>query len=416
MYAQFSTAADNSGISAAGSPDREGDALDKPAGASGPHTQRSPHDVLIIGGGIAGCATAYYLARAGVEAALVEKGDLASAASGVNAGSIHVQIPHADFVELGEGWAAAFAPTLPMLRDSASMWSALAAQLGANTGCEITGGVIAAASDAELAAVRRKTAIEHAHGIDVQMVDREELRALAPYVAAGAAGGAFSSAEGHADPLVATRAFADAAKRLGARIMTRQCVIGLEEEPDGYVASTPTARIRARRVVNAAGAEAGRIAAMLGIALPVEGHPIQLSVTERLAPFISRLTYSASGRLSLKQTSAGTCLIGGGWPARTRADGRLELSPTSLRANLRLAVEVAPALGAVRLVRSWPAVVPGTHDWRPLIGEVPGQRGFYVNFFPWMGFTAGPIAACTTAALVAGRKPPVDISRLSALT
>ena len=69
-------------------------------------------DVLIIGGGLAGCATAYYLAKDGVAVILIERGDLNAKASGANAGSIHVQIPHTEFVDLGEDWARSFAPTL----------------------------------------------------------------------------------------------------------------------------------------------------------------------------------------------------------------------------------------------------------------------------------------------------------------
>ena len=74
-------------------------------------------DVLIVGGGLAGTATAYYLAREGVEVTLIEQGSLNGRASGANAGSIHAQIPHAEYVDLGPAWARSFAAVLPMLRD-----------------------------------------------------------------------------------------------------------------------------------------------------------------------------------------------------------------------------------------------------------------------------------------------------------
>jgi glycine/D-amino acid oxidase-like deaminating enzyme len=60
-------------------------------------------------------------------------------------------------------------------------------------------------------------------------------------------------------------------------------------------------------------------------------------------------------------------------------------------------------------------MVNGTADWRPLLGEAPGHPGFFLQLFPWMGFTAGPIAARVVADLVLGRKPPVDLARISAL-
>ena len=84
--------------------------------------------------------------------------------------------------------------------------------------------------------------------------------------------------------------------------------------------------------------------------------------------------------------------------------------PRSLAANLRVAQRVVPAVGGVRLLRTWPAIVNGTADWKPIMGEVPGVPGFYLAMFPWMGFTAGPIAAKLTAQLLLGREPDHDIT------
>src|SRR5258705_13852052 len=72
-------------------------------------------EVLIIGGGLAGCATAYYLASAGGEVMVVERYHLNTPASGCNAGSIHAQIPHEPFMTEGQEWAGTFAPTIPIM-------------------------------------------------------------------------------------------------------------------------------------------------------------------------------------------------------------------------------------------------------------------------------------------------------------
>ena len=85
-------------------------------------------DVLIIGGGLAGCATAYYLASAGVEVLVVERYDLNTQASGCNAGSIHAQIPHEPFMTEGEEWARNFAPTIPIMLESIRLWAGLEAE------------------------------------------------------------------------------------------------------------------------------------------------------------------------------------------------------------------------------------------------------------------------------------------------
>ena len=150
--------------------------------------------------------------------------------------------------------------------------------------------------------------------------------------------------------------------------------------------------------------------------LPIEGHPIQVNVTEPVAPFIPHLVYFAGEKLTLKQAKNGSLIIGGGWPARwSSVAGRPAVDLASLRANLATAAAVVPKVASARLLRVWPAIVNGTADWKPILGEVPGLPGFFMNMFPWMGFTAGPISALTTAELVLGRKPAIDLSRFSVL-
>jgi sarcosine oxidase, subunit beta len=85
------------------------------------------------------------------------------------------------------------------------------------------------------------------------------------------------------------------------------------------------------------------------------------------------------------------------------------VDPGSVRANVRAAIRVVPALQNAQLVRTWPAIVNGTDDWRPILGEVPQVPGFYLNLFPWLGFSGGPVAASSLAATILGRMPEVAI-------
>jgi glycine/D-amino acid oxidase-like deaminating enzyme len=373
-------------------------------------------EVLIIGGGLAGCATAYYLAREGVEVTLIERYDLNTQASGCNAGSIHAQIAHEPFMSLGEDWARNFAPTIPLMLESIRIWSGLEAELGCDLEVSIGGGILVAETAAQMRDIERKADIERAHGLTIEMLSRDDLRRTAPCISERMVGGAFCPTEGKANPLKVTPAFARAALRHGARILSGTELTALAPDANGYLAQTSRGPIRARRVVNSAGAEAGRISAMLGLTLPIEGHPIQVNVTEPVEPFISHLIYFAGEKLTLKQARNGSLLIGGGWPARRSAVGdRLAVDLDSLRANLRIAQTVVPRLGSVRLLRTWPAIVNGTADWKPILGEVPRLPGFFMNMFPWMGFTAGPISALVTAELVMGRKPSMDLQQFSAL-
>jgi glycine/D-amino acid oxidase-like deaminating enzyme len=379
-------------------------------------TENIQTDVLIVGGGLAGCATAYYLAREGAEVTLIERYDLNTQASGSNAGSIHAQIPHEPFSSLGEGWARTFAPTIPLMLESIRLWRGLEAELGCDLEVSLGGGLLVAETEAQLREVERKARLERAHGLDVEMLSAGDLRRVAPYVSERMIGGAFCPTEGKANPLKVTPAFARAALRHGARILSNTTLTALMPDGNGYIAHTSRGTIRARKVVNSAGAEAGRVSALLGLPLPIEGHPIQVNVTEPVEPFIPHLVYFAGEKLTLKQARNGSLLIGGGWPARWSAAGeRPVVSLESLRANLRVAQSVVPRLGSIQLLRVWPAIVNGTADWKPILGEVPGLPGFFMNMFPWMGFTAGPISALLTAELVLGRQASLDLRQFSAL-
>jgi glycine/D-amino acid oxidase-like deaminating enzyme len=365
-------------------------------------------DYAVIGGGLAGMAVAYHLARdGGADVVVLEQGEINAAASGNNSGSIHAQIPVEPFLNQGEAWARRFAPTLHLMMAGIARWHELPLELDApEMEVSAKGGVVVARHPTEMDMLRRKSAIERSEGLDTRLLDRDELRALAPYLADDAIGGAFCPIEGKANPLTATIAFARAAVVQGVRIRRHTAATGMQRDGDGWLVATAAGPVRARRVVNCAGAAAGEVAAWVGVDLPIEAHPIQVTVTERAAPLIPHLVYSAADRLSLKQTRQGSIIIGGGWPARLHpGTGRPVVSMESLIPNLRLAIAAVPAVARLRVVRSWAAIVNGTQDWRPILGEIPGAEGVFLCFFPWMGFTAGPHVARLVAQLALGRGP-----------
>ena len=376
----------------------------------------SKTDILIVGGGLAGCATAYYLAKAGAGVTLIERDELNMQASGANAGSFHAQIPHITYLEEGEAWARNFAPVVEMLIAGIDLWRGLEAELGADLEVRVGGGVLIADQPEQMRDIERRMKLERTHGLEIHGLTREELLSVAPYASGRAVGGCFCPIEGKANPLKATVAFAKRAQEAGAVFHRHTELRGLEASSTGFIATTSSGLIQARRVVNCAGASGGKVAAMLGIEVAVQGFPIQVNVTAPVAPIIKHLVYAAGHRLSLKQTANGTLLIGGGWPARLHRDtGYPIVDLHSMIENLKTAKLVVPAVAGAHLVRTWAAIVNGTADWKPIIGEVSKYKGFYFNFFPWTGFTAGPISALTTAELVLGRRPSIDIARYSSL-
>lgn len=365
-------------------------------------------DVIVIGGGIAGCTTAYYLAADGVDVTLLEQFELNTRASGSNAGSLHAQIQPEPFLELGTSWARRYAAALPFYAHSIALWQQAETLLGADLEVSLCGGLLVAASDDEMRFVEAKARLERAAGLGMELLSATDLSAKAPYVSARMAGAALCPIEGKANPLAAASAYAAAAQSLGADIRPGHTVSAIRHGNDGYEVRTGNGIFRAPRLVNAAGTEAARIAGLAGAYIAAKSFPIQLGVTEPTAPLIDHLVYSGGEMLTLKQTRDGTVLIGGGWPAMRDSSGRVRAAGKSLSGNLSAAFAAVPQIASLRIVRTWAAEVNGNKSWLPLLGELPGAPGFFIHYVPWMGFSGGPAGGRIVASLVQGRQPPVD--------
>lgn len=370
-------------------------------------------DVLVIGGGITGCALAYFLASKGARVSLVERHDLNTQASGSNAGSIHAQMDHDLFVEGRERDAQRAAPLTLLLMAAIDCWKKLEADLDADFELEVFGGLLVTDQPDYMRVIERKVAFERALGLPCQVLAESDLRRVAPYISDAMTGGALCPIEGEANSLVVAPALAAAAARHGADIRIRTEIRALSKDGRGFVAETSNGRIEADRVVNCAGAEGAAVGRLAGVELPISGEPIQVNVTEPTAPLVRHLVYYAGDRLTLKQSKRGALIIGGGWPAQYDAAGRLTLRPESLKGNLRVCRHVVPRAASVRVIRTWPAVVNGTPDDLPIIDEVPQVPGYFVANFPGRGFTGGPVTGRIVANMLLGLPQPVDLAPFS---
>jgi sarcosine oxidase, subunit beta len=370
-------------------------------------------DVLVIGGGITGCALAYFLASSGARVSLVERHDLNTQASGSNAGSIHAQLDHDIFTDGREHDAQRAAPLALALMAAIDCWKKLESEMGADFELEIFGGLLVTDQPDYMRVIERKVAFERNLGLQTEVFSESDLRRVAPYISDAMVGGAFCPIEGEANSLVVAPALAAAASRRGAEILIKTDILALSKGSGRFVAETSNGRIEADRVVNCAGAEAASVGRLVGVELPVFGEPIQVNVTEPTAPLVRHLVYYAGDRLTLKQSKRGALIIGGGWPAQYDAAGRLTLRPESLKNNLRVCRHVVPKAGSVRVIRTWPAVVNGTPDDLPILDEVKQVPGYFIANFPGRGFTGGPITGRIIANMLMGKPQDLDISPFS---
>ena len=361
-------------------------------------------DVLVIGGGAVGLSTALYLAREGADVLLVERGEAGMAASTANAGSLHVQLLTYDFD--GQQTTGPSLDRLPLGPRSIALWKQIAAEAGEGLGIRTEGGLMLAETEAQFAWARAKVAVERARGLESHLLGANELYSTAPYLGPGFIGACWSPAEGQIDPLRGTASLRILAARAGARLREGVEVQAIAREGTGFAVTTAGGVIRAGRVVNCAGAFAGRIAGMVGVTLPVLGSVQQVIATEAVAPVVPHLVAHAGRHLSFKQGAAGHMLIGGGWPGVLDAKGSPRNLRRSIEGNLWVAGRVLPGLAGMHAIRAWTGLAVEV-DRAPLLGEVPGQPGFF-HAVTSNGYTLAPIAGRMTADAVLGREavPP----------
>lgn len=373
-------------------------------------------DVVVVGGGLLGCATAWMIGRSGGTALLVERDQINQHASGQNAGSLHFQLEYR-MIERGLEAARKAAEAMPLHLEAARLWAQLPRDCAEDIVVKQTGGLMLAETAGQVELLRRKTEIERSWGLEIEMLDRAGVERIAPYLSAGVIAAAYCPIEGKADTRTAAPALARAALREGVAVRTRTEVVGMRRQGSAWALSLSDRReVVADAVVLAAGVWTTKLGAMVGACLPTVPLALTMTVTLRVPRFIPHLVQHAGGRLSLKQALDGNVLIGGGWPARLMRDTdgapdfkvRPELLRDSLAGNADTAIRVAPALGQIPALRSWVGTTTVTPDQLPLVGPVPGAPGVFVAT-GGSAFTLGPSFAKVLTELVAGRPPSTDI-------
>ena len=359
-------------------------------------------EVVVIGAGILGTCTAYYLAERGMDVVLIDRGESNGEASGNNAGSLHVQLLAYDFSAGGSDQISPAAQVLPLQRESTQFWVELEKQFDRDLGIKISGGLMVAENREQIQHLERKVEMERRLGIEVDLISGSELKNHAPWVSENMIGGAWCPEEGKINPMLATPAVLDAALSQGVRFFKNTHVLDITENSGCFEIATSGGLFKASQVVNAAGAWSPFIAAMVGIKLPARPHPIQMIVTEPVESMVEQLLAYADRHLTLKQVDNGNFIIGGGWRAGLDPmTSRPVVLQESFEGNLWVAKQVIPMLENIQVIRSW-AAMNVIVDGAPILGESEQVRGFY-HVVSVNGVTLGPLLGQLTAEAIRTR-------------
>ncbi|MDB5489887.1 MAG: dependent oxidoreductase family protein [Reyranella sp.] len=356
-------------------------------------------DVVIIGGGIHGCSTALHLALRGLKPILIEKDYAGRHASGVNAGGVR-QLAR----DLHE---------IPLSISSMDIWEHIEELVGDDCGFGAHGTVLVAESETELAGFRERVDDLNLRGfVHEELIDAAELRRLVPAVSEHCPGGVVSRRDGAADPFRTTQAFRRRAVEKGAEVIEGVTVTGLTRVGANWRVETTAGAFEAPKIVNAAGAWADRIAAMLGEPVPLTVVAPMLMVTSRLPAFIKPVVILRGRKLSFKQLDNGTVVIGGGHLATPYRDSNeTVIDWGKLAISARTVWELFPAMRQATIVRAWAGIEAYMQDGIPVVGKSSTSEGVFHQFgFSTHGFQLGPGTGAVMAELVAtgSTNTPID--------
>lgn len=358
---------------------------------------KSEYDVLIIGGGGHGLATAYYLAsQHGIRnVAVLEKGYIGSGNVGRN-----TTIIRSNYLLPGN---------TPFYELSMKLWEDLEQDLNYNAMISQRGVLNLFHSDVQRDAFARRANAMHLAGVDAELIDREQVRAMLPFLNYETSrfpiqGGLLQRRGGTVRHDAVAWGYARAADARGIDIVQNCEVTGIDIV-DGRVIGVKTTRgsIKAKKVAFAVAGNSSRLAAMVGVRLPIESHVLQAFVSEGLKPLIDCVVTFGAGHLYISQSDKGGLVFGGdidGYNSYAQR-GNLPVIEDVMEAAMGL----WPGLGRVRLLRHWGGIMDMSMDGSPIIDRAPVE-GLYLNAgWCYGGFKATPASGFCFAHLIAKDEP-----------
>ncbi|CAN7684067.1 NAD(P)/FAD-dependent oxidoreductase [Bosea sp. LjRoot237] len=349
-------------------------------------------DVAIVGGGLIGAWTAFFLARRGQRVTLIEKGVVGAQSSGVNFGNLRLQ--------------GRCPGQYPLSLRSQALWEDFDALIGEDCEFEQTGHLYLAYDEEERAKLEGYAKVSESYGLAIERLGLADLKRRWPWLGDRVLAATFSARDATANPRLATPAIARAAARHGAVIRENTPVTGIERSGDGFALTLGSGgSLSCGALVNCAGAWALDIAQRFGETAPVFPAGPPQFVTEPFPYLIGPSVQAIDGSVIFRQIPRGNIILAG-YP-RTAADpvnNRAPVPPAKTLAAMRALARVAPMLAQCHVIRVWSGIEAYLPDMIPVIGPSETTAGLFHAFgFCGHGFQIGPgVGLCLSEMIIDG--------------
>jgi len=351
-------------------------------------------DVVIVGGGLMGASSAFFLRQRGCSVILLERGLVGQQASGVNFGNVRRQ--------------GRFLPQLPLAHRSRAIWGRMKELLGDDAEFIATGHVRGVYTPAQAAVIEQYAADARGWGLELEIIGGSAFRRRFPFFGPEVIAGSYSPNDGHANPRLAAPAFGRAAARDGATIVENCEVLTVEKHGEDFRVLCADGRVvRAPAALLCAGAWADKLSAAFGEPVPLTPRGPSMGVTEPMpygiVPVVGVSTSIAHEGVYFRQVKRGNIVFGGGLRGPAYPDlKRAYVLPENTLRQLRELRRLAPALGKLQLLRTWSGIEGYLQDDLPVMGASARVAGlFYAFGFCGHGFQLGPGVGDVMAELIA---------------
>lgn len=357
-------------------------------------------DVLVIGAGIAGCATALQLARRGRKVTMLERDQAGVRASGVNFGGVRQN--GRDLREL------------PIAMRARAMWDDLPNLIGFDGEFRATGNLRLASDDERAAQLDDFYTAASAQGLGLIRLERADLKVLFPWLSDKPMRGVLCPNDGHANPRLVGPAFAFAAQSAGATLVEHtEITEGWYANGAFHLRAADNRSFSAPVLVNCAGAWAGTVADWFDELVTLTPETPQVQVTEPLPYRIEPVLGFVGGDFYLRQTLRGNILFGSGQGRASPDILRSRPLPETMRRGAAIAIDFIPDLAHVPIIRSWTGVDGDTSDGVCVLGASETHPGLFHAFgFNGHGFLLGPAVGAVLTELVLEGKTRTEIGGL----
>lgn len=365
-------------------------------------------DVVIIGGGVVGCAAAYYLAKAGNSNVIVleSTGSIGHGASSRNGGGVRQsgrdvrELPYAMY-------------------GIQHIWPTLSEELGVDVEYTQKGNLRLGKTEEHLKKLQTLASNAQSVGLDVRMVDAKEVKEICPYLSDDIIGASWCPTDGHANPLTTTLGFYKRALEMGVRFYTKAEVkeLGKVKGKVRKVVLTEGEVIEGETIILAAAYESRAIARTVGVDLPMTRLIDECLVTEMQPHMFDIMLGTAGADFYGHQARHGSFVFGSdcGYEGVTDMEdpSKLLTNSMTLSASCRAIMSYVPSLRNAKVVRSWCGWLDNAFDGVPFISRVDEAEGLIVACgFTGHGFGTAPVVGLMLSQMVAGEKTVVDLSAL----